>query len=168
MTANLLARIPFFADFPVEELDHLLTSLDKVNLASGDILFQEGDPAEHLYVVINGELEIIVAPGTAEELILTTLKEGEYLGEMGLIVPGSQRTTTARARGDVDLLSMSRSQFRELLQRYPMLANVMVSVLSQRLDNTNVARYRDLIVKNRPPGDPTTDAPPPPKKKKHK
>ena len=149
MSVNLLARIPLFADLPPEELDRLMSALDVVNLKSGDILFREGDLGEHLYVMVRGELEINMASNTDNELILNVLKEGEYLGEMSLIMPGGRRTAGARARGDVVLLSMSRQQFQDLLHRHPELANAMVSVLSQRLDSTNVATFRDLSEKNR-------------------
>jgi phosphoserine phosphatase RsbU/P len=149
MPLNLLARIPFFTDLPPEELDRLVTEMDIVNLNAGDILFREGDPGEHLYVVVNGELEILMAPDTDDELILNILYQGEYLGEMSLIQPGGHRTASARARGDVVLLSMSRTQFRDLLQRHPELSKAMVGVLSQRLDNTNVMTFRDLTEKNR-------------------
>jgi serine phosphatase RsbU (regulator of sigma subunit) len=149
MTTNLLARIPFFTDLPPEELDRLQAELDVVNLKSGEILFHEGDPGEHLYVVVKGELEILMAPDTDNELILNLLHAGEYLGEMSLIQPGGHRTASARARGDVVALSMSRTQFRDLLKRHPHLANAMVQVLSQRLDNTNISTFRDLTEKNR-------------------
>lgn len=149
MTVNLLARIPFFTDLPPEELDRLIAELDVVNLGSGDILFREGDPGEHLYIVVNGKLEILMAPDTDDELILNVLHEGEYLGEMSLIQPGGHRTASARARGNVVLLSMSRIQFRDLLKRHPELSAAMVSVLSQRLDNTNISTFRDLTEKNR-------------------
>ena len=146
---NLLGRIPLFADLPTEELDRLMSALDVVYLKSGDILFREGDLGEHLYVMVKGQLEINMASNTDNELILNILKEGEYLGEMSLIMPGGRRTAGARARGDVVLLSMSRKQFQELLHRHPELANAMVKVLSQRLDSTNVATFRDLTEKNR-------------------
>lgn len=149
MPLNLLANIPFFTALPPDELDRLVAELDVVNLNSGDILFREGDPGEHLYVVVSGELEILMAPYTDDELILNLLHAGEYLGEMSLIQPGGLRTASARARGDVVLLSMSRDQFRDLLQRHPELSSAMVSVLSQRLDNTNVSTFRDLTEKNR-------------------
>lgn len=149
MPMNPLAHIPFFTDLPPEELDRLVTEMDIVNMNPGDILFREGDPGEHLYVVVNGELEILMAPDTDDELILNILYEGEYLGEMSLIQPGGHRTASARARGEVVLLSLSRAQFRDLLQRHPELSKAMVGVLSQRLDNTNVATFRDLTEKNR-------------------
>ena len=149
MSVNLLARIPFFTSLPPSELDRLMKELDVVSLNSGDILFHEGDPGEHLYVVVEGELEILLAPDTDDELILNLLQEGEYLGEMSLLQPGGLRTASARARGNCVLLSMSREQFKGLLQRHPELANAMIGVLSQRLDNTNAATFRDLTEKNR-------------------
>jgi len=149
MSLNLLARIPFFTALPPDELDRLTGELDVVTLNSGDILFREGDPGEHLYVVVNGELEILMAPNTDDELLLNIVPTGEYIGEMSLIQPGGLRTASARARGDVTLLSMSRAQFRSLLQRHPELSSTMVNVLSQRLDNTNVSTFRDLTEKNR-------------------
>ena len=149
MSVNLLARIPLFSDLPPEELDRLMAALEVVNLKWGDMLFREGDVHEHLFIMVSGELEINMGSGTGNELVLNVLKEGEYFGEMGLIMPGGRRTAGARARGDVVLLSMSGSRFGELLQVHPLLANSMVSVLSQRLDNTNVSTFRDLTEKNR-------------------
>ena len=126
-----------------------MQELDLVNLNSGDILFHEGDPGEHLYVVVQGELEILLAPDTDNELILNMIHAGEYIGEMSLLQPGGLRTASARARGNVVLLSMNREQFKALLDRHPELSHTMIGVLSQRLDNTNAATFRDLTEKNR-------------------
>lgn len=145
---NLLARIPFFTTLPEEDLDKLASEMEVVNLKSGEILFREGEPGEHLYVVVTGHLEILKAPGTEDELVLNTIHEGEYIGEMSLVT-GAPRTASVRAQsGDVVLLSLSRKQFNDLLHRHPELANIMISVLSYRLDNTNIATFRDLTEKN--------------------
>ena len=149
MSANLLARIPFFTDLPNDELIRLQSELQVMNLQSGEILFREGDPGEHLFIVVSGELELLMGPDTKDELILNILHEGEYLGEMSLLQPDGHRTAGARARGEVVLLSMSRAQFKDLLNRHPQLARSMISVLSQRLVNTNVQTFRGLTEKNR-------------------
>jgi len=149
MPVNLLARIPFFTDLPNDELDQIASTLDVVNLKSGEILFHEGDTGEYLYVVVSGELEVLMAPDTDNELILNIVHAGEYIGEMSFIMPGGRRTASVRARGEVVLLSLSRTQFDDLLKRHPQLTYAMVSVLSQRLDNTNVTTFRDLTEKNR-------------------
>ncbi len=149
LSASLLTRIPLFTHLPFDELKILLNALDRVRLKSGDILFREGEPAEHLYIVAQGQLEINMASDTQDELVLNVVNEGEYIGEMGIIMPGGKRTAGARARGDVLLLSMSRTQFQGLVNRHTELANAMVSVLSERLDNTNVQTFHDLTRKNR-------------------
>jgi sigma-B regulation protein RsbU (phosphoserine phosphatase) len=148
MTTNLLARIPFFTDLPVDELDRIMAQLEMVNLKSGEILFREGDAGENMYIVVSGNLEILMAPGTDNELILNRVLEGEYIGEMSLVT-GAPRTASVRAHGDVVLLSMSRVHLLDLLQSHPQLASTMVNVLSHRLDNTNVSTFRDLTEKNR-------------------
>jgi len=148
MSVNLLARVPFFTDLLPDELDRIRDGMEVINLQSGEILFREGDPGEHMYIIVSGELEILMAPATTNELILNILHAGEYLGEMSLIT-GAPRTASVRARGDVILLSMSRTQLLDLLQSHPHLANTMVTVLSHRLDNTNVSTFRDLTEKNR-------------------
>jgi sigma-B regulation protein RsbU (phosphoserine phosphatase) len=149
MTTNLLTKIPFFADLPTEELDNLVAILDVRELQQSEILFSEGDLGEHLYVVVDGELEVLMAAGKPEELLLNLLRDGEYLGEMSLIMEGGIRTASVRARRTSTLLSMSRAQFKDLIQRHPVLANSLVRVLSQRLDATNTATFRDLTEKNR-------------------
>jgi len=149
MTVNLLSNIPLFADLPVNALDELLAILGTSELHDREMLFEEGDPGEYFYVVMKGELEILKSAGHPDELLLNVLREGEYFGEMGLIMPGGHRTASVRARGNVTLLSMNRPQFLELTRDYPEISTAMLKVLSQRLDATNTATFRDLTEKNR-------------------
>lgn len=149
MPINLLSRIPLFADLPNNELDRIISVLDVKELKDRDILFCEGDPGEHFYIVMKGELEVLLAAGGMEELQLNILRAGEHLGEMSLIMPGGHRTATVRARGDSTLLSMSRTQFLELTTKHPELSTSMVRVLSQRLDATNTQNFHDLTEKNK-------------------
>ena len=68
MKTNLLSQIPVFSDLPVEELDHLQSTLQVKYLQRGEILFREGDQGEHFYVVTDGKLEILLGAETQEEL----------------------------------------------------------------------------------------------------
>lgn len=149
MNTNLLAKIPLFSVLPVDELDHLQGMLQVKTLQPGEILFREGEPGEHFYILTSGRLEILLGAETKEELLLNTLGPGEYLGEMSLIVPGGERTATARACKESVLLAMSRDEFTQLIEEYPLLAQSMIRVLSKRLDSTNYATFRDLTEKNR-------------------
>ncbi len=149
MKSNLLANIPLFHDLPISELEHLQSTMQVRHLESGEILFREGQIGRHFYVIADGQLEILMGAETPEELVLNVIGTGEYLGEMSLIVPDGERSATARARVKTVLLSMSRDEFTALLEHHPLLAQSMVSVLSERLESTNVATFRDLTEKNR-------------------
>jgi sigma-B regulation protein RsbU (phosphoserine phosphatase) len=149
MTTNLLSKIPLFADLPVTELDKIISELDVKEMKDREILFREGDPGEHFYVVMRGQLEVLMAEGRSEEMLLNVITVGEYFGEMSLILPGGHRTASVRARGDATLLSMSRIQFLDLTKKYPELSRSMVRVLSQRLDAANTQTFRELTEKNK-------------------
>ena len=149
MSENLLSKIPLFNALPPDELDHLQGMLKIRHLQPGEILFREGQRGEHFYILTDGKLDILLGVDTKEELLLNTLGPGEYLGEMSLIIPGGERTATARASKEASLLALSRDEFTALIEQYPVLAKGMVRVLSQRLDSTNYATFRDLTEKNR-------------------
>jgi phosphoserine phosphatase RsbU/P len=146
---NILARIPLFSDLPSEELDRIVSVLVIRELQAGELLFHEGDAGDELYVVARGELQVMLGEGKPDELVLNVLRDGEYFGEMGLILPGGHRTASVRAREPSVLLSLSRTQFSDLTARYPVLSASMLHVLSRRLDATNTATFNDLTEKNR-------------------
>jgi len=146
---NVLSNTPLFAGLPLDELEKLVASLDFRKLKDREILFREGDPGDHFFVLTSGELEVLKGEDTPEELLLNVMYEGMYLGEMSFFSPGGSRTASVRARGEAELLSMSRSQFLDITKKHPELAISMVSVLSQRLDATNTSTFRDLTEKNR-------------------
>ncbi len=74
MTINLLSKIPLFADLPMKELDGILAAMDVKELADGEMLFREGDPGEHFYVVTKGILEVLKGAGQHEELLLNIMQ----------------------------------------------------------------------------------------------
>jgi serine phosphatase RsbU (regulator of sigma subunit) len=149
MSVNLLARIPLFANLQSEELDLIASVLDVVNLKSGDVLFREGDVSEHFFVVSSGVLEVLTGLDTDGELLLRVVSEGGYFGELGLIVSEGRRTASIRARGDVVLLSLSRKQFIEVLQRHPLLAYAIIKDIGSWLVESGIAVQRDITEKNR-------------------
>lgn len=151
MTLNepLIGQVPLFAELPAEEHAHLAATLRQVTYASGALLFREGDYGDRFYIVLEGELEIIKAMGTASELMLDARGSGEFVGEMSMLNRDNVRTASVRARGETRLLEMQHAEFDALMHRHPELAYEMVRVLSNRLRDANNATIRDLQAKNR-------------------
>ena len=96
---------------------------------AGDVIFQQGDAAEELYVVQSGTVEIRLG-----NRVLDTLSELLIFGEMALI-DRSPRSATAVAATDVSLVPVGEKQFLFLASRTPHFALNVMRVLAQRLRN---------------------------------
>jgi phosphoserine phosphatase RsbU/P len=142
-------QIPLFASIPSGELQELLTSLNQIVIPPDTILIHEGESGDTFYVVLEGEMEVVKAFGTAEEQLLKTLTCGEYFGEMSLLDPQRIRTASVVSRTAVRLLEMSRPDFDALLRSWPEAAYDLAKVLSGRLRDTDNATIRELKEKNR-------------------
>lgn len=145
---TVFLKIPLFRDLPKLELYQLVNELPIETFEEGQYVFHEGEPGNSLYVVVKGELQIMLAAGTEDEMHLRTCGPGEYVGEMSLIMPKGRRTASVRATTTTQLWVMTRDKFNECLQRWPFLAYSMVSIMSERLDSSNESAFHDLVAKN--------------------
>ncbi len=106
---------------------------DPRTFSSGETIFQEGDAADCLYVVHNGESDI-----TLGKRLLKTLRPGEIFGEMALI-DGAPRSATAVARTDVTPLPVNEQKFVFLVGQFPYFALNVMRVLGEALRTMNRA-----------------------------
>lgn len=146
---QVLAQVPLFASLPHGELEYLATALRPVQVEPGALLFREGECGDHFYVILTGQVQVIKALGTPEELLVSVRGPGEFVGEMSLLNRDGLRTASVCAQSRTQLLEMTRGDFEALLQRQPALAYEMVQVLSERLKSAQDDIVRDLQEKNR-------------------
>jgi phosphoserine phosphatase RsbU/P len=145
----LFKKVPLLSDLPRNEIDYFKATLQVINLDTGEVLFHEGDPGESLYIILEGQLEVLLALGTPDERRLAAFGPGEFIGEMSLLIPGRARTASVRAEKATRLWKMTRADFDGLLVRQPKLAFTIVQTLTKRLDVTTTLSFRDLQEKNR-------------------
>ena len=69
---TVFLNIPLFRDIPKLELYQLINELPIENYKDGDFIFREGDPGNSMYVVMTGELQIVLAAGSTDEMFLRT------------------------------------------------------------------------------------------------
>jgi CRP/FNR family cyclic AMP-dependent transcriptional regulator len=98
---------------------------------AGDVIFQQGDPAEELYIIKSGKVEIRLG-----NRLLDTLPEVCIFGEMAL-VDHSPRSATAVALTDATIVPVDEKQFLFLVSRTPHFALNVLRVLAQRLRASN-------------------------------
>lgn len=91
----------------------MLVTAEPRHVPAGDWLFRQGDPADSLYVVISGSLEVVAEEPTPE--VLRVLARGDVVGEVALLTK-SERSTGVRARRDTYLMRVTRDAFQQLLR----------------------------------------------------
>ena len=94
---------------------------------AGTVIFSEREPAEVMYVVVAGEVELTVQ-GTS----LGVEKEGGIIGEMA-VIDSATRSATATALSKVKLARIDREQFRKLVKKNPKFSLHAMTALANRL-----------------------------------
>ncbi len=141
-----LSKVPLFKSLPLQEITDLLAVYKIWDAPVGTFILYEGEASNEFHVIIDGQIEIVRALGSAEESHLGIRQPGEFIGEIGLLNQGAPRTATARVVQNARLLTMRYEDFDKLLKRYPNLAYEMARELSARLTqalNETIHNLRD-------------------------
>jgi CRP-like cAMP-binding protein len=113
-------------------------------LEPGEVLFDEGDKGEVMYLIREGKIKI--TKGSAgDEKVLAVLKEGDFFGEMA-IIDGSPRSAGAVAASPVSLLVIDKETFKSKIKENPLIEYVL-ETLSRRLRTTD-EQIRLLTIKS--------------------
>jgi CRP/FNR family transcriptional regulator, cyclic AMP receptor protein len=95
------------------------------------IIFRENDPGDLMYVVLEGEVEILVGEKSVE-----TIGVGGIFGEMALIDDGP-RSATARAKTACKLVPVTPKRFMFLVEQTPFFAIHVMKLMSERMRRMN-------------------------------
>lgn len=100
---------------------------DVVTFAAGQTLFSEGDPGDVMYVVQEGEVDIVI-----QSRLVETVGPGGVVGEMALI-DGSYRSGSAIAKTDCKLVPLDETRFKVYVHNTPFFAIQVMRVMASRL-----------------------------------
>lgn len=125
-----------FKDFSNIELAKLLGKLDMVKGQAGDMLFEQGDPGDSMYLIESGRIELFSQKQDSTRQSLVSLQDGDTLGEMALLT-NEPRSATAIVAVESVLYYIDRETFDRLVVEQPQISSYFIRLLSQRLVSTN-------------------------------
>jgi signal transduction histidine kinase len=138
-----LLQVPAFAGLPGDQIDWFLGQSEEVRLKSGEAYFNQGDPADAMYVILEGQIHARGELGG--ETVNFEISPGQVTGRL----PFSrmqQLTIGARAVTDSRVLRFPASKFQDLVQKMPELANRLVGLMSDRIrETTRREQQRDRL-----------------------
>jgi CRP-like cAMP-binding protein len=141
ISPELLRRYPYFANVSEESLRHVAMISDEQSIPSGTVFFREGDRAESLYIVTEGEVDIDYTLGSGERRTVDTVVSGELVMWSALVAP-YRSTATATARTETKLIAIHAEKLRALCEKehelgYRLLLSV-TKLLATRLEGARV------------------------------
>lgn len=132
---DVVRRAPLFTALDDEAAAALRATMVQVQIAKGQVLFNEGDAGDRLYVVVEGKIKLGIKSGDGRENLLGVLGPGEMFGELSLFDP-LPRTATATALTDTVLLGLGNKDLDTWLIGRPEVAKQLLRALAQRLRRT--------------------------------
>ena len=134
-----LLEIPLFSGLDRIDLAKLIPELERVNYQAGEILFNQGDPGDSLFIIIDGTARVFLSDHEKGEQEIRTMGAKECFGEMALLT-GEPRSAGVQAVTELSALKLSKERFETLLKKHHSLAIYFTGVLARRL----ATAHRDL------------------------
>jgi len=123
----LLKGVGLFSNCTREELQRISSLTTPTSVDKGTVLMLQGQPGNEFFIVVSG-----TAIADRNERELAQYGPGSFFGELALLDGGS-RTATVYAASDMELLVLSRSEFRSLQVTAPSVAFKILNELGGRL-----------------------------------
>ena len=142
MDSNL-REAPLFTALDEQSARTLRDSMIEQKLKKGDVLFQENDPGDQLYLITDGKMKLSHTSNDGRESLFTVLGPGDMFGELSVFDPGP-RTSTAIAVTDAEVLGLSSAVLQQWLNERPEVAQSLLQALANRL-RRNSETMADLV-----------------------
>ena len=127
---SFLRHAPVLAALPEKLLEQLAGQVREVHVPAGSWILREGDPADSMFIVTSGRIEVIREG--RPETVLRVLRRGDVIGELALLQEGV-RSASARAQRDTELLELGRAEFESLIEYVPSFATGVARALAAQV-----------------------------------
>jgi len=128
----LLRRVEFLAPLDDDTLEDLVARARVARYRAGERIVCELEAGADIFLLTQGEAEVIVEPRVGARRVLLTLSPGSAFGEMSSLT-GELRSATVMATGDVEVLVIHDADFDRLRERRPEVAVALLRTLGKRL-----------------------------------
>ena len=141
ISPEALRRYPVFANLTPDDLKSIAAISEERDYEGDCVIFEEREPADHLFMIVKGEVDIFTTLGTGKIGIVGTLIAGDLM-LLSSVIPPHETRFGSRTRGTTKVIAIRSGPLREFLDHntsagYHLLQRI-VEAMSERLDGTRV------------------------------
>ena len=142
-----LKTFKLFSRLPDEELACLAGVMEEKIFPAGTVILREGDPGDHMYLLLEGTVEVLKTTLFGDPYVTASLKDSYHcsFGEMALIDQGT-RSATVRAKTDCRTLALSAEEFQRFCREYPAIGVELLMAVSATLVRNLRAENENLRI----------------------
>ncbi len=153
---NFLKQSDIFYQFTPTQLELVGNLCQEIVYNSGEIVFQENSSSKELYVIVQGEVDILINRNTTgdlekKETVVARLRRGQSFGEVALVDEGLRSASARSAQKDTRLLVIQRDKLIMLCETYPQLGyrlmHNLAADLAMKIRNTDLRIREQLLYK---------------------
>jgi tetratricopeptide (TPR) repeat protein len=133
--SNKASRAPLFLDFTKEEFAEVARMMKLREFPGGRVIIREGDPGSSLFIITDGEVEVLTVDKKGRSVTLANLKDGDFFGEVSLLT-GRPRTATIVAKTYVQMIELDKESLDKITKRFPHVQIVLEDFYQQRVNQT--------------------------------
>jgi CRP-like cAMP-binding protein len=155
---NYLKQSDIFYQLTSTQLELIANLCQEIVLRENEVIFRENSDSKELYVIAQGEVDILInpsvvgnLPGEKKDTRIATLRRGQSFGEVALVDEGLRSATAVAVQKDTRLLVIPRDKLIMLCDTYPQLGyRLMYNLaadLAMKIRNTDLRIREQLLYK---------------------
>lgn len=129
---DFLIEIPMFDSIQADELRIISRHMNVMDFKKGEIIFEEGDRGDYVCFVVKGALDVIKKNEKGKSVVISSLGKGRSIGEMA-VIDAFTRSATVRARVETTLVILTKKDFDQIVNIYPVIGVKILKSISRLL-----------------------------------
>ena len=134
--SDCFSNSPLFEGFTEKGKEFFLAGMIKRRFSDGEFVYNAGEPGVGLYILSEGELEVILPLNSGGESVLCDLKPGDHFGDITFLA-GGEHISSVRSKGESEIMILTRNEFLKLQKEKPQtclkLLHRTIHIFAQRL-----------------------------------
>ena len=124
-----LPGIPLFENLNTEQSSMLMSVFEKISCSPGTVIFEQGDQARYLYLILKGKAIISYKPYDGPRIVISRLKDGDVFGWTA-VVGGSKYSSSVVSETDLESIRIRREFLQKLLAKNPETGKIIIDRLA--------------------------------------